>query len=46
MLVDKVIKRQLSRDGFVKRDYVFQEVNQSSTTLDCAVVLSESMLID
>ncbi|CAF4426506.1 unnamed protein product, partial [Adineta steineri] len=39
MLTEKVVKRQLSREGFAKRDYVFQEINQSTTTLDCAVVL-------
>ena len=42
MLADKVIKRQLARDGFIKKDYVIKETNQSSTTLDCAVVIPGS----
>ncbi|CAF3384129.1 unnamed protein product [Rotaria sp. Silwood1] len=44
MLTDKVLKRQLSKEGFTKRDYVFQEINQSSTTLDCAVVLPGNLV--
>ncbi|CAF4469455.1 unnamed protein product, partial [Rotaria sp. Silwood2] len=44
MLTDKVLKRQLSKEGFTKRDYVFQEMNQSSTTLDCAVVLPGNLV--
>ncbi|CAF0782240.1 unnamed protein product [Adineta ricciae] len=44
MLTDKVVKRQLSREGFTKQDYVFQEINQSSTTLDCAVVLPGNLV--
>ncbi|UJR36374.1 hypothetical protein I4U23_029098 [Adineta vaga] len=44
MLTDKVVKRQLSREGFTKRDYVFQEINQSTTTLDCAVVLPGNLV--
>ncbi|CAF1308815.1 unnamed protein product [Adineta steineri] len=44
MLTEKVVKRQLSREGFAKRDYVFQEINQSTTTLDCAVVLPKNLV--
>ncbi|CAF0741810.1 unnamed protein product [Rotaria sordida] len=44
MLTDNVLKRQSSKDGFIKRDYVFQEINQSSTTLDCAVVLPGNLV--
>ncbi len=46
MLADKVIKRQIARDGFVKKDYVFKETNQTTTTLDCAVIIPGSQLIN
>ncbi|CAF4572031.1 unnamed protein product, partial [Rotaria magnacalcarata] len=42
----------LSKEGFSKRDFVFEEINSSSssssttTTLDCAVVLPGSLFID
>ncbi|CAF3214029.1 unnamed protein product [Rotaria socialis] len=50
MLTDKVLKRQLSKEGFSKRDFVFEEINSSSsststtTTLDCAVVLPGNLV--
>ncbi|CAF5147479.1 unnamed protein product, partial [Rotaria magnacalcarata] len=50
MLTDKVLKRRLSKEGFSKRDFVFEEINSSSssssttTTLDCAVVLPGNLV--